>query len=174
MAGIFAFKCRCCGEVHEGSPSFAFTFPDHYARLSDEQKATMGHCTSDLCTIANDGHTDFFIRAVLEVPIHGVADPFMWGLWVSLSERSFQRYVDTYDTPVEGEGFFGWVCNTVPWYPKVEHLLAADVFVQAGGKRPLLRLHAKGDDEHPLVIDQQQGISIAKAQEIAESLTHPA
>ena len=30
MAAIFAFKCRKCDELHEGSPSFAFDAPATY------------------------------------------------------------------------------------------------------------------------------------------------
>lgn len=171
MAAIFAFKCGCCGEIHEGSPSYGFDSPDHYACLSEEQKERMGRRNSDLCTITHDEGVDYFIRAVLEVPIHGVEEPFTWGLWVSLSEKSFRRYVDTYDDPVEGDVFFGWICNRVPWYPE-SGSLATDVIVQLGGKRPLLRLHHDSANDHPLIIDQLEGISVAKAQEIAEYLNH--
>jgi hypothetical protein len=171
MADIFAFKCSCCGRIHEGSPSYAFKAPDQYACLSDEQKVSMGRIGSDLCTITDGEHTDYFVRAVLEVPIHGVTDPFTWGVWSSLSEKSFRRYVETYDTPVEGDGFFGWVCNRIPWYP--EHgSLATDVVVQLNGQRPRLILHHGSSNDHPLIIDQREGITIAKAQEIAEYLTH--
>ncbi|TFZ07657.1 DUF2199 domain-containing protein [Ramlibacter humi] len=173
MAAIFAFKCSCCGKVHEGSPSYAFKAPDHYASLSEEQKAAMGRINTDLCTVTRGEGTDYFIRTVLEIPIHGVAEPFTWGVWVSLSEKSFKRYVETYDEPVEGDGFFGWVCNAIPWYPPAEPL-ATDVAVQLGGKRPLLFLHHGGSDDHPLIVDQRRGISVAKAQEIAEFLQHPA
>jgi hypothetical protein len=173
MAAIFAFRCSCCGQIHEGSPSYGFKAPDHYASLSEEQKASMGHITSDLCTIKHEEGTDYFIRAVLEVPIHGVSEPFAWGLWVSLSEKSFRRYVETYDDPQEGDGFFGWVCNRVPWYPEGA-TLATDVVVQRGGKRPLLFLHHGSGDDHPLVVDQRNGISVAKAQEMAEYLNHAA
>src|SRR5262245_35105893 len=109
MAAIFAFRCSCCGKVHEGSPSFGFNAPDQYASLSDEQKERMGTLTEDFCTITHEEGTDRFIRAVLEIPIHGVEEPFLWSVWVSLSEKSFNRYKETYDAPVEGEGFFGWV-----------------------------------------------------------------
>lgn len=173
MAAIFAFTCSCCGKIHEGSPSYGFKAPDHYACLSEEQKAKMGKISSDLCTITHDEGVDYFVRAVLEVPIHGVSEPFTWGLWVSLSEKSFARYVETYDNPVEGDGFFGWVCNRVPWYPSGE-TLATDVVVRVGGKRPLLFLHHGGANDHPLIVDQRQGITIAKAQEIAEYLAHAA
>lgn len=170
MAAIFAFKCSCCEQIHEGSPSFGFRAPDHYVGLSAEQQAA-NKLTDDLCVIERDGVTDRFIRAVLEVPIHGVSEPFLWGVWVSLSETSFKRYVETYDEPVPGEVFFGWVCNELWLYPH-ERSRAANVVVQGGRSRPNVVLH-KGDlEDDPLVIDQVQGISIARAQELAERAMH--
>lgn len=170
MAAIFAFKCNCCGDIHEGSPSFGFRAPDHYLGLSETQRAA-SKLSDDLCVIERDGVTDRFIRAVLEVPIHGVSDPFLWGVWVSLSEKSFTRYVETFDEPVDGEGFFGWVCNEITEYP-CERSRAADVVVQGGRGRPKVVLHQRDVEGDPLVIDQAQGISIARAQELAESAMH--
>src|SRR5215217_4790318 len=117
MATIFTSKCSFCGEIHEGSPSFGFRAPDQYASLSEDQKAKMGTLTEDFCTITHEEGTDHFIRAVLEIPIHGAEEPFLWGVWVSLSEKSFNRYRETYDQPVAGEKFFGWVCNQLSPYP---------------------------------------------------------
>lgn len=171
MAGIFAFRCARCDELHEGSPSFGFNAPDHYANLSDEQKEQLGWLSDDLCTITRGDHTDFFIRTVLDVPIHGVDEPFSWGVWVSVSAQSYERYVATYDAPVEGDGFFGWVCNAIPGYPNGEHL-AADVFVQLHGLRPKLRLQTGTGGTHPLIAEQHNGISVQKAQELAEFLMH--
>ncbi len=173
MAAIFAFKCRSCGEVHEGSPSFAFPAPDPYVSLSEEEKASMATLDSDICTITHDEGTDLFIRAVLEIPIHGAADPFLWGLWVSVSQKSFERYLETYNDPVEGDGFFGWVCNRIGLYP-YPHSRPADVRIQLGGHRPTVVLHRADDEEEddPLVIDQVNGISVARAQELAERAMH--
>ena len=173
MAAIFAFKCSCCGEIHEGSPSIGYRMPDQYACLSEEQRASMAKLSSDICTIAHDEGTDYFIRGVLEVPIHGIEEPFLWGVWVSLSEKSFNRYVETYDNPVEGDGFFGWVCNAIPAYP-FGNSRPADVAVQLGGQRPKVILHRDSQEVDPLVIDQTHGISITRAQEIAERVFHEA
>jgi len=131
----------------------------------------MGKLGSDLCLIKHNEGTDYFIRTILEIPIHGIEEPFTWGVWVSLSEKSYARYAETYDNPVEGDGFFGWLCNRLPSYPDTL-ALATDVHVQLGGLRPTLHLHHGDADEHPLVIDQRQGISIARAQEIAELISH--
>jgi hypothetical protein len=171
MAAIFAFKCSCCGQVHEGSPSIAFKAPDQYAGLSEEQKATMGKLSDDFCVIGHEEGTDYFIRAVLEVPILGIEEPFLWGIWVSLSEKSFKRYWDTYDDPHEGDGFFGWVCNKISVYPHTS-ARPADVFVQCGNQRPKVVLHRGGTDDDPLVMDQANGISIERAQQLAETVHH--
>jgi hypothetical protein len=171
MAGIFAFKCSCCGEIHEGSPSIGFRAPDQYITLSEEQKARMATLSSDFCTIAHEGETDRFIRAVLEVPIVGVEEPFLWGVWVSLSEKSFNRYRETYENPVAGEGFFGWVCNEIKLYP-YSRPRASDVIVQSGRDRPKVVLHRADTEDDPLVIDQMHGISVARAQELAERARH--
>lgn len=171
MAAIFAFTCTCCGKVHEGSPSFSFEAPWQYASLSETQKASMGTLSSDFCTITHEEGRDYFVRTVLEIPIHGVTEPFVWGVWVSLSEKSFTRYVETYDNPVAGEGFFGWVCNRLPVYPH-ESPLATDVVVQAGGLRPKLHLHHGSGRDEQVVLDQLNGISIARAQELAERAQH--
>ena len=172
MAAIFAFTCTCCGKIHEGSPSFAFKAPDHYAGLSEVQKAEMGELSSDFCTITHDGQTDYFIRTVLEIPIHGSAEPFTWGIWVSLSKKSFDRYVETYEAPIEGEGFFGWVCNAIPNYPTGPSSRPADVIVQSGRQRPKIRLHRSEREDDPLVLDQYEGISVARAQWLAEQTMH--
>lgn len=173
MAAIFAFKCSCCGDIHEGSPSIGYRMPDQYASLSEEQREAMGKISSDFCTVTHDEGTDYFIRAVLEVPIDGVEEPFLWGVWVSLSEKSSHRYEETYDAPVAGDGFLGWLCNAISAYP-YEQARPADVVVQLGGQRPKVVLHRGDPEDDQLVIDQVNGISIARAQQIAERAFHDA
>ncbi|WP_420714867.1 DUF2199 domain-containing protein [Roseateles sp. SL47] len=63
--------------------------------------------------------------------------------------------------------FFGYLCNNLPGYPDTIPL-AADVQVQLGNERPKLRLHHSKADDHPLVLDQMHGITVARAQELAE------
>ena len=173
MASIFAFKCSCCGKTHEGSPGFGFRAPDQYVSLSEQQKAEMSRIGDDLCMITHDEGTDFFVRAILEIPIHGARDPFLWGVWVSLSEQSFERYRQTFEEPVEGETFFGWVCNEIKPYPSAR-MRPADVVVQAGRARPKVILHKDEFEDDPLVADQVNGISVARAQELAEGAMHGA
>ena len=173
MAAIFAFTCTCCGEVHKGSPSFGFTAPAPYSRLTQAEQASIAELSDDLCVIQHPEGTQYFVRAILEVPIHGVDEPFLWGVWVSASASSFERYVDSYEHAVQSDGFFGWLCNHIGVYPW-EQSRPANVYIQADGTRPLVVLHrnAEGADSDALVMDQHEGISIARAQALAEQAMH--
>lgn len=167
MAGIFSFKCSCCGEVHEGSPSFGFRAPDPYLEQS-ESIQNEGKLGGDLCTYKDEDGQHYFARVVLEIPIHGVSDPFLWGVWVSLSEKSYLRYVETYDEPVLSESYFGWFSNYLPYYEST-YALETTVYPRPDGQRPYIMLH---ESKHPLYRDFKNGISISKAQEIAEKCMH--
>lgn len=171
MGAIFAFKCSCCGELHEGSPSFAFQAPDPYTWLTEEQKQSIGQVSDDLCVIRHAERTDYFVRAVLEIPIHGVSEPFVWGVWVSAGQQSFERYVQTFDTPVEGDGFFGWLCNQIDLYP-TEQSRSADVYIQPGDLRPKVVLHSAANGADQLAVDQLSGITVERARYLAEKAMH--
>ncbi|MGA0611558.1 DUF2199 domain-containing protein [Caldimonas sp. KR1-144] len=171
MAAIFAFKCDRCGKTHEGAPSFAYMAPDEYASLSDEQKSEIASLADDSCTIAYPGETHYFVRSILEIPIHGTEEPFSLGLWVSVSEKSFVRYTTEPHATIEGEGFFGWVCNEISIYP-YKQPRPTDVVLQPKGYRPKLVLHRGSPEDDPLVIDQASGISVDRAQELAELALH--
>ncbi|MFT3734235.1 MAG: DUF2199 domain-containing protein [Rhodocyclaceae bacterium] len=167
MAGIFSFRCSSCDQVHEGSPSFGFRAPDPYLQQpQDVQDA--GHLDSDLCEYEDEDGPHYFIRVCLEVPIHGVEQPFMWGVWVSLSKQSFDRYVETYEEPDLTDQYFGWLCNSLPYYPST-FPMKTQVHPRAGQQRPYIVLE---ECDHPLAMDFHGGISIARAQEIAEHAMH--
>lgn len=167
MAGIFAFRCSTCSQVHEGSPSFGFRAPDPYLEQSKAVQDA-GRLSSDLCEYEDADGKHFFVRDCLDIPIHGISEPFLWGVWVSLSERNYRRYVETYDNPDSTHRFFGRLCNYLPYYPRT-YALKTRVHPRADGNRPIV-IPEKSD--HPLSIDFYRGISVARAQEIAEVVIH--
>jgi hypothetical protein len=167
MAAIFSFRCRTCGKLHEGSPSFGFDAPAPYLEQSPQSREA-GHLGSDTCWYEDADGRHHFIRTCLEVPIHGVSEPFLWGVWVSLSQRSFERYTETYDSPDTADCYFGWLCNYLPCYERT-YALKTRVHPRAGGERPWIELERS---DHPLCVDYHRGISVSRAQEIAEAVAH--
>jgi hypothetical protein len=167
MGAIFSFKCSCCGKIHEGSPGFSFKGPAPFFEQSEEVQK-QGKLSSDLCYYTDDEGVHYFIRVVLEIPIHGVEESFMWGVWVSLGEQNYKRYVETYDKPDTNDCYFGWFSNYLPFY-KNTYALKTDVHPREGGDRPYIELH---EAEHELAVDFHNGITIQRAQEIAEKCLH--
>lgn len=167
MAAIFSFKCSDCGNIHEGSPSYGFRAPAPYLEQS-KQVQDAGRLTSDLCEYADEEGEHYFVRGCIEIPIHGVADPFLWGVWVSLSRTNYDRYVATYDAPVSSDAYFGWLCNYLPWYEET-YALKTQVKPRLGGVRPNVTLEKTS---HPLSVDLYEGITIEKAQQIAKAIMH--
>lgn len=168
MAEALRFTCRVCGERHEGLPDFGFDAPLYYLQVPEAERAARCRLSSDFCVIDERYH---FVRAVLLVPVHGTAQAFGWGAWTSLSPANFQRYLDIWalDDPGEEGPYFGWLSNRLPFYPDTLELKLR-VTPQAGGQRPLLEIEAS---DHPLAVDQREGISWARAVKIVEGLLHP-
>lgn len=167
MKNNFSFICAQCGQIHDGSPSFGFSAPAPYSQQSDAVKRN-GKLDTDLCFYSDEEGSHYFIRVVLEVPIHGMKEPFLWGVWVSLSEQNYNQYINTYGHPDTNDQYFGWLCNYLPYYPNT-YALKTTVHPRANGDRPHIVLHECG---HPLAIDFRDGISLEKAVEIVKQCAH--
>jgi len=174
----FEYICAGCGEVHRGAPSFSFRYPSPYFDVPEDQREARVRATDDFCEIAPDGndpdgHRFYFIRVVLDVPIVGADEPFRWGVWVTQSAEAFARYVETYQQDQSQDGSFGWLMVDLPVYNRAEagaylESLECDIQWGAAGQRPKAVLW---ESDHPLAIDQQNGIDWDRAIEIANIAT---
>jgi hypothetical protein len=121
----------------------------------------------EVCVI-DDEH--FFIRGNIHIPVHGHESPFGWTVWTTLSRASFERALQFWESPerVNEPPYFGWLNNLLPPYPSTINL-ATHVHTQPIGVRPLVELEPT---DHPLAVEQRQGITLARVQEIAEIMLH--
>ena len=161
----FRFKCRTCGEEHEGAPSFSFEAPIYYEILTSEEKREKARLGTDFCVI-DENH--FFIRALLEIHIHGSDEPFLWGVWVSVSQDNFKKYYEHFGDSYYEDEYFGWFSNKLPYYPDTLNIKTY-ARVKPDGQRPKLELEPS---DHPLSVDYYKGISWQKAVGIAEAAIH--
>lgn len=164
------FKCSSCGKYHEGIPlDYDFKFPDYYFTVPPEERDDRIQVNDDLCVVDNEF---FFIRGCLEIPIVGEDEVFIWGVWCSLSEKSFNRVLEIWDAEnVENEPpFFGWLNSSLPENIYPETLgLKTNVYLRNDNQRPLIDVEPT---EHPLAIDQEKGITIERIKEITEKIIH--
>jgi len=149
------YKCTTCDKVHSGLPDLGFDAPLHW-HGEHEPKTSM--LNADLCVL-ND--QDFFLRALLEIPISETQERLGWGVWSSVSRQNFDLYAKGEDS---SGSYFGWFSNNVPGYAETLNLKCL-LRLRQPGLRPLVELEPT---DHQLSIDQREGIAIERALELIE------
>ena len=163
------WRCGICGDWHDAPPmGYGAAEPEIAGEIPEDAKPER---------VVNDGETcvvddrAFFIKGSIEIPVQGAADPFVWTVWVSLSEENFVRALDLWQNlaRVEEPPYFGWLATRLPVYPETMSL-KTHVHTREIGKRPRVEIEPT---EHPLSVEQRDGITRARVREIAEALLHP-
>jgi hypothetical protein len=157
------WTCSCYGKQFNELPmSYAIDAPDPYFALSEDERESRGMITSDACVIDN---SQFFLLGCIEIPVIGLETPFVWNAWVSLSQKSFERIGELWETDIrENEPpFFGRLTNAISIY-RDTFALKSSIQLRNHGMRPSITLEAT---DHPLAIEQRNGISFSRIEEIA-------
>lgn len=112
----------------------------------------------------------FLIRGHIDIPVIGSDDVFSWSVWCSLSEESFLEACDRWLEPdrVNDAPYFGWLMTSLPVYPETLHL-KTNVQSREVGRVPLVTVEPT---DHPLAVEQRNGMSRERIQEIAHALLH--
>jgi len=110
------------------------------------------------------------VRGCIEIPVFGNEDPFIWGVWVSLSESSFMEFKQLLEMEErESYGpYFGWLNASIPMYPETENLKTM-LHIRNNGIRPYIELETT---DHPLSLEQKNGITIERVSEIYAAIAH--
>ncbi|GLR11752.1 hypothetical protein GCM10007907_05420 [Chitinimonas prasina] len=163
----FQFHCQSCGEIHHGMPSFDAAAPISYYAIPKNERETRCDLGSDDCIIDK---ASFFVRGCIEIPVHGEIEPFSWGVWVSLSEASYQTWRGAFDLAERGHlgPFFGWLNAHLSPYPNTINLKTR-VHLRNDGIRPYIELEPT---DHPLAQEQRSGISPERAAELYALMMH--
>ncbi len=173
MSEITGYYCGICGQWHEGMPmDIAFKGPEPRLLDSAKEAGQEIESSSEWYVVGGTG----FIRAILNVPVvdalAGSAQRFCWGVWVLVSGQDFHRiFMETWETGMPDDEPFpvGYLGNELAGYPSTL-FLAVDVDARSATQRPSVYVR---DTEHPLAIDQRNGITMAQVQQIHERRHHP-
>jgi hypothetical protein len=91
-------------------------------------------------------------------------------VWVSQKRQNFEAYQRDPDSAAIGP-FFGWLCTRIDFYPVNTLALKTMAHFRDGGLRPSIVLEPT---DHPLAVDQREGISLSRAWEIVHWYERPA
>lgn len=166
MAG---FTCSRCGEYHDGVPTgWAFDAPVPWLALSwwQRRRSVLG---DEQCVILD---RDFFVKGNVEIPVHDSDEPLVWTIWSSLSRENFERARRMWTNPARSEEppYFGWFSSSLPVYPETLGL-KVNVHTRDVGIRPLIEVEPT---DHPLAVEQREGVTAGRVTKIAETMLHGA
>jgi len=153
------FRCGSCGEDHDGLPDLGSTYPDPYLAVPEEERAARTHFTPDACIVRDEDGEHFFVRGIIQIPVHGRDEAFGIGAWVSQSQVNFERYV----SGRAKEPTFGWLVTHIAHYAEPTFLLKTRVHFRVEPLRPNIELEPTA---HPLAVEQRVGIPLSRAWEI--------
>lgn len=161
------YKCSCCGQEHDEWPALMFYTPTPYNDLTEDEKKALGQIGDDFCVITNPDQTDRFIRCTLTQKVIDHCGNLEYGIWVSVSEKSYQDYYDNFESDNHVTQYFGWLCSRIPEY---DDTLGVPTTVQtkAGNSRPEVFPHK--DFDHPFVKDYYDGITKEEAERRIKSM----
>jgi hypothetical protein len=160
------WTCSCCGKQYDTLPfAFALDQPDPWAAVPPAERAQRGVLWTDSCVI--DGR-DHFIRGRIVIPVIGCDNPFIWGTWARVSQADFKRFGELWDVAIrEQEPPFGaQLANDIPIYPATFGLNCR-VALKNARRRPSFVLEPI---EHPLAIEQRDGITLDRVKQIVASV----
>lgn len=163
------YKCSTCDKFHSGLPfSYGSLAPAPYFDIPEAEREDRVLLSSDQCIIDNE---HFFVLGRLEIPVIDSDEIFSWNVWVSLSEKNFERMSELWE--INGREkeppYFGWLSTSLPCYDEETFLLKTNVHTRPVGQRPFIELEPT---EHQLAVEQRNGINLNRVQEIAESILH--
>jgi hypothetical protein len=161
-----SYRCPTCGKIHDDLPDIGADKPDQWFGVPEKERKKRIKFTPDTCIIDNE---DYFIRGVVEIPIHDYPEQFGFGAWVSQKKENFFTYQKHPDTPDIGP-FFGWLCTRIRYYQVDTSMLKTRAHFRGDGLRPSIELEAI---DHPLAVDQREGITLEKAWEIVHFYEKP-
>lgn len=135
--------------------------------LPEKDRGRRALLSRDQCVIDNEY---FFVVGNIEIPILDSNKIFAWSVWVSLSKLNFERASKLWNKRGRESDppYFGWLNTKLPIYPDTLNLKTM-VHTRPVGQRPYVELEAT---DHPLAMEQRQGISMERVQEFAEIILH--
>jgi hypothetical protein len=167
---VAGFFCKSCNLYHDELPvALGPDAPSPWYQVPESERAQRTQLSADQCVI--DGK-QFFVRGRIMLLVTDTADEaFTWLAWVAVSKESFMYSSATWNTPGREKSLpsFGWLQTALPYTPSTLNM-AVRIRTMPVGERAVIDLD---ESDHPLAIEQRDGISSARLQDLVAATLHP-
>jgi hypothetical protein len=166
------FVCSVCGEHHdELMLDIRMGLPEPVFELSDAERAELAEFGDDSGIYREpDGDEHYYVRGLVEIPIPSLDRYFGYGAWIEVDGASYDRLGELWDDELgrEEPAFAGRLANELAPY---EGTFGLPVMLQLR-EVELLPAVELVETDHRLRAEQQNGITEARAQELAATVMH--
>jgi len=163
---------NCCVAARDAQPALPMCLgaaaPAAWYGLPEAERATRAVLNADQCII-DDAY--FFVLGRIVLPVADNPEPFEWLAWVSVSRDSFDKMGAAWDSAGRERQppYFGWLQSDLPYdVPTLD--MKTSVQTMPVGERPLIALEPT---DHPLAVEQRDGITMARVRAIVERALQP-
>lgn len=160
------YECSCCGQIYNELPlTFGNDFPDYYHSIPPDERGSRIEIAPSLCVIDSEY---FFHRGRLTIPIHGYEQDLIFNVWATISEDNFIKRNNLWNNPkrIKEKPYFGWLQTSLPTYGDTINIEALAIENDVG-LIPTIEVIEKN---HPLAVDQKNGISFERVLEIVDTI----
>jgi hypothetical protein len=166
------FVCSVCGEHHEELMlDIRMALPEPVFELSGEERVELAEIGDDSGFFrSRDGTEHHYVRGLLEIPIPSLDRYFGYGAWIEVDAQTYDRLAELWDDERgrDEPPFAGRLANELAPY---ERTVGLPVMLQLR-EVELLPAVELVETHHPLRAEQRDGISEARAQELAAAALH--
>ena len=151
--------------ILQNSLCFGTNKPDYYFSVPVNERAERIELKESLCVVDEE---HFFHRGRLIIPIVEYSEDLEFNVWTSISRDNFEIRMDLWNdyNRTKQAPYFGWLQTVIPTYGDTLNVKTIAIEREVG-----LIPHIKLIEEnHPLTIDQEKGITYKKAVEIVSQI----
>lgn len=164
----FGFYCSYCGLYHKNIPmAYGADAPYQYYLIPEEERTRRCELNDDQCIIDEQL---YFVRGQIILEVDDNPDHFFWNVWVSVSKEYFDRMSDLWEDEnrILEPPYQSSIATQLDIYPSTLDLPAA-VITRDVGIVPKVVL---ADCDHPLYLEQENGINMKRVGEFASKLLY--
>jgi hypothetical protein len=166
---VARYFCASCNLFHDEMPTHLGPDAPHpWYQIPPEERASRAQLSPDQCVIDN---RQFFVRGRIMLLVTDADEAFTWLAWVAVSKESFVHTSANWNVQGRENGppSFGWLQSVLPYDPSTLNLQAR-VRTMKVGERAVIDLE---ESNHPLALEQRDGISSARLHVLVERSMNP-